>query len=164
VLLPTSHCDASELPVVVLGGPLPVLERVSREAVKLCSLEQLVPPFLVAPEGTRLIVDKRYGQIWLDGVLVSEFRPETRAFKFIECLARRRPSAMSFQEISEHLSAGRKGEDIVARQARTEAKKFFQDALDAAGKTFEDPLQTQNSSYRCWVRSYVIEAGASSGE
>ena len=48
-----------------------------------------------------------------------------------------------FQEISEHLSAGRKGEDIVARQARTEGKKFFQDALDAAGKTFEDPLQTK---------------------
>ena len=164
VLLPTSRCDGSELPVVVLGSPLPTLERVSREAVKLCGLEQLVPPFFVAPEGTRLIVDKRHGQIWLDGVLVSEFRPETRAFKFIECLVRRRPSAISFQEISEHLSAGRKGEDIVARQARTEAKKFFQDALDAAGKTFEDPLQTQNSSYRCWVRSHVIEAGAPRSE
>jgi hypothetical protein len=71
---------------------------------------------------------------------------------------------MSFQEISEHLSAGRKGEDIVARQGRTEAKKFFHDALDASGTDFEYPLQTQNSSYRCWVRSHVIEAGAAKSE
>jgi len=46
--------------------------------------------------------------------------------------------------------------DQTTRSAKTEAKKAIQDAVQGKGLPFEDPLRSENGSYRLAVLGHVI--------
>src|SRR5207248_13042 len=123
VLIPGSQCEASELAKVMLGHPLPSRDRVIRDAIAICGLKSVVSPLYSAPDGTRLVVDTLRGQVWLDGIAITGLRPDTHPFRFIELMARRSPSAVSTNDICTVLSAARKDDTLVARQAKNDANK-----------------------------------------
>ncbi len=156
VLIPTARCDESELPKVMLVQVMPRPTDVIRDAVATCGLKDAAAPIYSAPDGARLIVDTRRGQIWMDGELVENLEAGTQPFHFGELLARRNPSAVSAEDMCAALSPGRAGDTQVARRAKMNATNAIRKALDAAGKRFEDPFQTVRGSYRCTVLSHVI--------
>lgn len=156
VLIPSQSYNGSELPAVVLENPLPSREQVIRGALAATGLEAVVPAVFIAPDGARLVVDTQRGMIWVDGVEITELRPGTHPFRFIELLARS-PVAVSRREITADLSGARDDGDTAARQAKTKACKLIREALARAGCACEeDPFPTSGrGAYRCAIASYV---------
>lgn len=156
VLIPTSQSDGSELSKVTLGKPLPLRDRVIRDAIAVCGLTQVVSPLYSAPDGTRLIVDKARGRIWLDGILVNGFSHDTHPFRFVEMLVKRSPSAISSKDMCTELSPYRSDDTQVARRAKNDAIQLMRKAMKAAGKPFDDPFVTEKGAYRSIFPGYLV--------
>jgi len=157
LLVPSSRYSGSELPVVMVGRCLPSRGSVVRGIVATCALTG-VPAVFSAPEGTRLVVDTRHGQVWVDGLEISGLRPGSHPFRFVETLAKKSPAVVSMKDLTDELSGARKDGDTTARQAKLAAKKHISDAMARAGRTFdEDPFPSaQTGCYRCVLVAYVV--------
>jgi hypothetical protein len=156
LLVPTARADSSELARAMIE-PLPTRAEVTREAIAACGLTSAVPAVFSAPEGTRLVVDSARGKIWIDGVEIEGLRAGTHPFRLVEALAKKSPSAVSTEELTNELSGARKDGDTTARQAKTAAKKHISAAMAKAGRTLDDdPFpNAQTGYYRCALLSYV---------
>jgi hypothetical protein len=120
-------------------------------------LANAVPADLTAPEGTQLIIDRRLGKIWVDGVEILGLRAGTHPFRFVETLATRAPSPIAAEELTKILSDARKDGDTTARQAKAAANKNIREAMQSVGKAFEDPFPSVGTGYyRCSLIAHVV--------
>lgn len=158
VLIPTTHHDGSEIAKVMLEQPLPSRERLLRDAIAACGLANALPAVFSAPHATRLVVDTRRGQVWIDGLEIPGIRAGTQPFRLVEILARKCPDAVSTDHLTTELSGGRMDGDTTARQAKAAVRKSIREAMAAAGRAFEeDPFPSvQTGCYRCALVSYVV--------
>lgn len=157
LLVPTARADKSELARAIID-PLPTRAEVTRKAIAASGLTSAVPAVFSAPEGTRLVVDSARGKVWIDGVEIEGLRAGTHPFRLVDALAKRSPSAVSTEELTNELSGARKDGDTTARQAKAAAKKHISEAMAKAGRTLdEDPFPIAKTGYyRCALLSYVV--------
>lgn len=156
MLLPRSGGNVPGIPAVILDSPLPARNSLVRAIGAKLNLADQLPAILTAPETARLIVDRRRGIIWFDGVQITELKPDTHQFKFAEILVERAPAAVPKDDVVRHLSYGRADGDQAARAAKMRANKVIREALEAAGHTFEDPFLSGNGCYRLTVRGHML--------
>lgn len=157
LLVPSHSYNGSELPAGVLEHPLPSREQAVRVAVAAAGLTAVVPTVFSAPDGARLVIDTQRGRVWVDGIEITDMKPDTHPFRFVEFLARRAPAAVSTRDLAAELSGARGDGNTAARQAKAAARKLIRDALDLAGRTCEDdPFPTSGTgAYRCALATYI---------
>jgi hypothetical protein len=139
-----------------LDATLPTRAQILRDAINACGLANAVPAIHVAPEGARLVVDRQFKKIWVDGVEIEGLTPDSQAFRFIEKLALI-PALVSSDELSNDLSPGRLDGDTTARQAKSKANKLIREAMKKAGRDFNEDIfpNAGTGCYRCAVIPYV---------
>lgn len=156
LLLPTGVENSTGLMEVLLDGPLPDLPHLRKGIVSVAQLSEHVPAPLLAPPNARLVVDTRRGQIWFDGIEVTGLKPGTHPFRFVEILAKTSPGGINKHDLAAQLSAGRADGDQGARSAKTVANKRIREAVEAQGRSFEDPFRSETGSFRLTVLAFAL--------
>jgi DNA-binding response OmpR family regulator len=80
-----------------------------------------------------LIVDHGRGQVWFQGVLLTELNAGTHPFKLLDLLAKSPGRIVSKQSINDALSESR-GDDEVAKKAKLALIKAIKDSFTGAGR------------------------------
>jgi hypothetical protein len=155
LLLPTGLDNSTGLAEVLLDGPLPELSRLRRDIVAVADLSGKVPALLLAPPNARLVVDSVFGQIWFDAVEITDLKPGTHAFRFVEILAKNSPGAINKHDLANQLSRAREDGDQGARSAKAAAIKKIRAAVEAQGRSFEDPFKSETGSFRLTVLAFA---------
>jgi hypothetical protein len=151
LLLPKGLREPTGITEILLDKPLPDRRRVLRDIIARANLGGQVPAVLTARQEARLVVDTRFGKVWFDGIEITGLMPATHSFRFIEILARSFPGTVDKHELVAQLSGGRTDGDQTARSAKTSANKIIRAALEAAGRSFDDPFRSENGRYRLIV-------------
>ena len=142
LLLPRGLRDSTGITEVLLDLPLPDRTRVLRDIIAASNLTGQVPALLTAPPRARLVVDTRLGKIWFDGIEISDLKPGTQPFRFVEILARNAPAVVNKHELAAQLSAGRSTDGgQTVRSAKMTANKTIKAALEAKRLGFEAPFR-----------------------
>ena len=147
--------ESTGLTEVLLDKALPDRQRVLRDIIVASNLNDQVPASFLAPLNARLVVDTRLGQIWFDGIQITELKPGTHAFLFVKLMANNANVALDKHELAEQLSASRTDGDQSARSAKMKATKIMKSALEGEGKAFVDPFRSENGSYRLVVPAWT---------
>jgi hypothetical protein len=156
VLLPTGdHDNVTGISTILLDRPLLRREEMIRAIAATFSLTDQLPAVLTVPNSARLVVDTRRGTVWFDKIEMTNLKPSTHQFRFVEALAKAAPAAVSKQDLCAALSAGREDGEQAARSAKLSAKKAIRDALEAKGLKFEDRFRSENGRYRLTVQATV---------
>ena len=155
LLLPRGMKDATGITEILLDIALPDRQRVVKDIIIKANLEGQVPALLTAPTNARLVVDTQLGQIWFDGIEITELKPRTQAFRFVMLLAKHSPDTVNKHDLSAQLSESRTDGDQTARSAKMTANKHIKAALEAKSLSFEDPFKSENGSYRLIVPAYA---------
>lgn len=155
-LLPSALTEVSDLTQVTLETVIPTQRGLVRGALHACGLADHVPAIHLAPDGARLVVDTKQGQVWVDGVEIGGLQPGSHPFKFITLMARG-SARVSHDEIVKELSSGRQDEDVAARQAKTAANKVIARAMTAAGRAVDPDLfpSAGTGFYRCTLPAHI---------
>ena len=156
LLMPSARAT-SELAHIPLPTAIPQRQAVIRDAVAACGLGDQVPAIYTAPERARLVVDTRFGKIWVDGVPIDDLRAETHPFRFVELVAKRSPSPISSDDIATALSEAREDGNQPARTAKNKANRIITSSMARAGRAFTgDPFPSgPPGHYRCVLPAYV---------
>lgn len=156
VLFPSTKADGGELSCLKLETPLPTKALVLRKGAFACGIANLIPAIHIAPDAARLVVDTRFGKIWVNGVELVDLPQDSHAFRFMALMARSK-EPVSHDAIVQELSQYRQDLDAVARQAKNKARQIISKSLAAAGKSFgDDPFPSAGKGcYRCALTPYV---------
>jgi hypothetical protein len=85
---------------------------------------------LYAPEEASLIVDPRRGEVWLDGVLLTQLAAGEHPFKFVEVVARANGGIVPEEAIDGYLQGS--GAKTTPKQAKNRAKTAIEQSFASA--------------------------------
>lgn len=142
----------------VLPQALPARADAIRRALVVSGLVARVPAIHIAPSGTRLVVDRMRGMVWIDQIHIEGLRPGTQPFRFVEHMAQANGD-VSTQDLSNMLSGARDDGNLAARQAKRAVKGAISSAMDARDLPFvEDPFPAgATGTYRCALPAFVSQ-------
>ena len=159
LLMPSTQPEGSELATVFLSSAIPSKHQIVHEGAAACGFADQLPAIFRAPESSELVVDKRLKKVWVYRNEVEQLSPDSQLFKFVEMLAGSNGAPVSFEAITEALSAARIQTDgtTTARQAKMQAKNRIVRALEGAGAAdTSDPFPSGGTGcYRCRLRSFI---------
>ena len=159
LLMPSTQPAESELATVVLSSAIPSKHQIIHDGAAACGFADQLPAIYRAPESSELVVDKRLKKVWVYRNEVHHLSPDSQIFKFVEMLAGSNGAPVSFEAITQALSAARLQTDgtTTARQAKMQTKNQIVRALKVAGATdTSDPFPSGGTGhYRCRLRSFV---------
>jgi peptidoglycan hydrolase-like protein with peptidoglycan-binding domain len=118
----------SAVPCPVPAGPYTSL---LGDIIRQLHLQTEIEPHVYLLED--VIVDKARGQVWLNGVLLTDLKPGTHAFKFLEILAKAPGRIVAKQTINDALSASR-SDDEAAKQAKKALKQAINNSFTAGAR------------------------------
>ena len=143
----------------VCASAIPSKHQIVREGATVCGFADQLPAICRTPESSELVVDKRLRKVWVCRNEVQQISPDSQIFKFVEMLAGSNGAPVSFDAITQALSAARLQTDgtTTARQAKMRAKKLIVQALEVAGAAdTSDPFPLAGTGcYRCRLRGFV---------
>ena len=159
LLMPATQPEESELATVMLSSAIPSKHQIIHDGAAACGFADQLPAIFRAPERSELIVDKRLKKVSVYGNEVQQLSPDSQIFKFVEMLAGSNGAPVSFDAITQALSAARFHTDgtTTARQAKMQAKNLIVRALmDTGVADTSDPFPLGGTGYyRCRLRSFV---------
>ena len=159
LLMPATQPEESELATVMLSSAIPSKHQIIHDGAAACGFADQLPAISRAPECSELVVDKRLKKVWVHGNAVQQLSPDSQPFKFVEMLAGSNGAPVSFDAITQALSAARLQTDgtTTARQAKMQAKNLIVQGLVSADATdTSDPFPSSGTGYyRCRLRSFV---------
>lgn len=158
VILIPSPTHAAAPREAVLSQALPARADTIRRALVVSGLVARVPAIHIAPTGTRLVVDRTRGAVWIDQIQIEGLRPGTHPFRLVEHMAQANGD-VSTQDLSNMLSGARDDGNLAARQAKRAVKEAISSAMDARGLPFvEDPFPAgATGTYRCALPAFVSQ-------
>jgi hypothetical protein len=110
VILPEKRRAKLGLPEIPLARTEGPYDGIVREAARALGLTSALDPVMLAPPGTRVVVDRTSRRVWFDGVLLRGL-PEP-SYRLVEALATRNGAAATTKELSMALSGGKSVEAI----------------------------------------------------
>ncbi len=157
LLMPASQTDDTDIAKVILDGPSPSRRFVIRAAIAANGLNDKMPAVYCSPDRARLVVDLRLKKAWIDGIELTDLKPDSHVFRFIEILANSGGNPISTVAITEALSPARADGDTTARSAKLSAKKLINKAMADAGHTIDNDIfpSAGTGHYRCTLPSFV---------
>ena len=136
VLLVPKCCSCSvNLPNVPCALPAGPYDSLMTGIVRALGWEKDIEPHLHLPDD--LIIDCGRGRAWLKGVELTDLKPGTHPFKFLELLAKRPGHIVPKLSINEALSVAR-SDDEVAKKAKLALVKAFKESLSAGCSKLPD--------------------------
>lgn len=155
LLLPRGLSEPTGVAEVLLDLPLPSdPARVTRDIIAKTDLASKVTAIHLAPQNARLVVDEIFGKVWFDRIEITGIKPDTQPFRFVAVLARNFPATTNKNDLIAELSPAREDSDQTARSAKTFVNRAIKSALEAQGRTFDDPFPSEKDCYRLTVLAH----------
>ncbi|WP_291161226.1 hypothetical protein [Gemmatimonas sp. UBA7669] len=140
----------------ILDSPLPTRATAIRSGLMAAGIFNRVPAVHTAPTGTRLVVDRERGAIWVDGIAIDGLSRDSQPFRFVEHMAAA-TGPVEMQALVASLSGARDDDTTAARQAKSGAMRAIRSALTAAGRPDPGDIFPTGAvgTYRCILPAHV---------
>ena len=158
LLLPARGRGTTHLPEVPLTRAVPDRASVLRATITATRTQLRVPAVHYAPARARLVVDRRRGAIWVDGVAITSIRSDTYAFEFVAAMSEAQGAALPRYDLGILMAPSTGDPDGRARKQKGIAKHAIIDALAEAGRELDvgDPFPSGPAKhYRCALQPFV---------